>query len=99
MPKKNRYLRKNRGPWNKSTGRKYSKEKAAQSTPKAKKERAARNKSRADAMKKGRVKKGDGKDVHHPKGLKSKKTTVMSASKNRGKKEKSRVKGSKRKKK
>lgn len=42
--------------------------------------------------KKGVVKKGDGKDVHH----KGKKVTVMSASKNRGMKEKSRLKGSKR---
>ena len=34
-------------------------------TPKVKKKRAARNKARRYMMKKGLVKKGDGKDVHH----------------------------------
>ena len=48
-------------------------------------------------MKGGLVKKGDGMDVHHPKGLYSKTVTIITASKNRGKKEKSRLKGSKRK--
>lgn len=75
--------------------RNYKKEyKKFQSTEEQKKKRAKRNKNRAEAKKAGRVKKGDGKDVHH----KGDKTKVMSASKNRGKKEKSRVKGSKRKK-
>ena len=32
---------------------------------KAKKDRASRNKVRRQALKSGRVKKGDGKDVHH----------------------------------
>ena len=54
--------------------------------------------SAAVPPKAGRVKKGDGKDVHHPNGVNSKKTKVMSKSKNRGMKEKSRLKGSKRKK-
>ena len=75
--------------------RKYKKEyKKFQSSEEQKKKRAKRNKNRAEAEKDGRVKKGDGKDVHHE----GKKTTVMPASENRGKKEKSRVKGSKRKK-
>jgi hypothetical protein len=75
--------------------RKYKKEyKKFQSSEEQKKKRAKRNKNRDEAEKSGRVKKGDGKDVHHE----GKKTTVMSASENRGKKEKSRVKGSKRKK-
>lgn len=41
----------------------------------------------------GLVKKGDGKDIHHKGG----KVTVMKASKNRGMREKSRLKGSTRK--
>jgi len=75
--------------------RKYKKEyNKFQSSEEQKKKRAKRNKNRAEAEKDGRVKKGDGKDVHHE----GKKTKVMSASENRGKKEKSRLKGSKRKK-
>lgn len=69
-----------------------------QSSTKAKKDRAARNRVRRKALKSGRVKKGDGKDLHHANGIKSDKVTVMSKSKNRGMKEKSRLKGSKRKK-
>lgn len=69
-----------------------------QSSPKAKKDRARRNKARAQAKKRGLVRKGDGKDVHHVNGINSDKTKVMSASKNRGMPEKSRLKGSKRKK-
>ena len=49
-------------------------------------------------QKSGRVKKGDNKDVHHSNGINSSRTTVLSRSKNRGKKEKSRLKGSTRKK-
>lgn len=41
------------------------------STPKAKKDRAARNKARAQATKAGKVKKGDGKDVDHKRPLRS----------------------------
>jgi hypothetical protein len=67
-----------------------------QSSQKDKRERAARNKRRREAEKGGRVKKGDGKDLHHfTKGGKVV-TVVESKSKNRGRKEKSRVKGSKR---
>ena len=88
-------MTKKRKPYNKTTGRNYRKDyDKFQSSTKAKKDRAARNKNRAKAVKAGRVKKGDGKDLHH----KGKKTTVMSKSKNRGMKEKSRLKGSKRKK-
>ena len=79
--------------------RNYKKEyKKFQSSTKAKSDRAKRNKARRDAIKAGRVKKGDGKDVHHPNGLNSKKTRVMSKSENRGIREKSRLKGSTRKK-
>lgn len=38
-------------------------------TPKAKKQRAARNKARRDQEKKGNVSKGDGKEVHHVRAL------------------------------
>ena len=38
---------------------------------KAKKDRAARNKARAEAIKDGRVSKGDGKDVDHKKPLRN----------------------------
>tara|TARA_Y100001938_G_C8089024_1_gene433902 strand:+ start:1068 stop:1349 length:282 start_codon:yes stop_codon:yes gene_type:complete len=80
-----------------ATKRDYKKEyKKFQSSTKAKKDRAARNKARRKALKVGRVRKGDGKDLHHPNGIKSSRTTVLSRSNNRGRKEKSRVKGSKR---
>lgn len=55
-----------------------------------KKRRAARNKARRQAEKDGRVRKGDGKDVHHKKPLskggsnKKSNTQVTSKSKNRG---------------
>ncbi len=79
--------------------RNYKKEYAKfQASDKQKKDRAKRNAARRKATKAGRVKKGDGKDVHHPNGVNSKKTKVLSKSKNRGMKEESRLKGSKRKK-
>lgn len=49
-------------------------------------DRMERNRARREAMKNGRVKKGDGMDVDHVDGIKSKKTRVMTASKNRAKK-------------
>ena len=64
-----------------------------QSSDEQKKKRATRNKNRRKLTKGGKVSKGDGKDIHH----KGDKLTVMSASKNRGIAEKSRLKGSKRK--
>jgi hypothetical protein len=64
-----------------------------QSSDKQKKERAKRNKNRRRLLKGGKVSKGDGLDIHH----KGNNLTVMSASKNRGMPEKSRLKGSKRK--
>ena len=56
------------------------------SRPKQKKRRAARNQARAEAEKKGLVRKGDGKDVHHtqPNGdLRKSPVVVISASVNR----------------
>lgn len=47
-------------------------------------DRVARNKARRNAIEAGRATKGDGKDLHHPSGLKSSKTVLMSKSRNRG---------------
>ena len=57
---------------------------------KAKKDRASRNKVRRQALKSGRVKKGDGKDVHHvdgnPRNNSAKNLRVVKKSANRSKK-------------
>jgi hypothetical protein len=57
------------------------------SKPSSKKDRASRNAARSEAMKDGRVRKGDGKDIDHkdsnPRNNKKGNTQVMSASKNR----------------
>jgi len=57
------------------------------SSPKQKKNRASRNAARAAMAKKGKVKKGDGKDVTHkdgnPRNNSSKNLGVLKASKNR----------------
>lgn len=45
----------------------FPSEKIWQATTEQKKRRAARNKARRKAIKEGRVKKGDGKEVHHTK--------------------------------
>ena len=79
--------------------RDYKKEyKKFQSSTTSKKNRAKRNKARRSALKVGKVRKGDNKDVHHSNGINSSRTVVLSRSKNRGIREKSRLKGSKRKK-
>ena len=58
-----------------------------QGKEKQKKNRAARNASRAAMKKKGKVSKGDGKDVHHkdgnPKNKKASNLKVTSKTKNR----------------
>ena len=67
-------------------GRNYKKEYANyQGTEKQKKRRAMRNKVRRLMLRKGKVKKGDGKDVHHTTGtpMNNKKLAVKSKSKNR----------------
>lgn len=72
-----------------------------QSSAKAKAERASRNSARRAALKKGRVHKCDGKDIDHknsnPTDNRASNLRVMSASANRGKKENSRRRGSRRK--
>ena len=61
-----------------------------QSSDEQKAKRALRNKNRREAEREGRVKKGDGKDIHHD----SNGTRVEPRSVNRGRREKSRKKGS-----
>lgn len=86
-------MAKKRKPYNKSTGRNYKRDyEKFQSSEKAKKKRAELNKYN---RKKGTYGNGDGKDASHKGG---KIVGMEKASKNRGRKEKSRVKGSKRKK-
>lgn len=66
-------------------GREYKK---FQSSTKAKKDRASRNKARAKAVKSGKAKKGDGKDVDHistnARNNSKKNLRVISKAKNRG---------------
>lgn len=75
---------------------------AFQSSAKAKAERASRNSARRSALRKGLVHKGDGQDVDHrdsnPRHNEASNLRVISASKNRGKRENSRLKRSGRKK-
>lgn len=68
--------------------RNYKKEyKNYQGTDKQKKRRASRNTARSRALKSGKVRKGDNKDVHHkdgnPKNNSKKNLVVKSRSKNR----------------
>ena len=62
-------------------------QRAYNSKPSSKKDRASRNAARSEAMKDGKVHKGDGKDIDHkdsnPRNNKKGNTQVMSASKNR----------------
>lgn len=71
-----------------------------QSSRKAKKDRAARNKARRLAEKEGRVHKGDGKEVDHkdsnPQHNTKSNIRVISRHANRAKKENSRRRGSRR---
>lgn len=78
-------------PYNKSTGRNYKRDyDKFQSSEKAKKERASRNKARREAERTGRVHKGDGKDIDHvdgnPLNNTSKNKRVISKTQNRRKK-------------
>ena len=96
-----------KGQTSKSASKRSKQQRKYNSTPKAKKRRAMRNQARAEAIKDGRVKKGDGKDIDHKRKLKdggsNKKsnTRVRSKSKNRADNGKTggRKKGSKNKKK
>lgn len=82
-------MAKSRKPWNKSTGRDYSKEREYQSSEEQKANRAARGRARYEMIKKGEVKVGDGNDVDHknsnPRDNSPSNLKVMSKSKNRAK--------------
>ena len=71
-----------------ATKRYYKEEYKYHQTEAQKKRRAARNKARRAALAKGKVKKGDKKDVHHkdgnPRNNSSKNVAVVSRKKNRG---------------
>lgn len=71
-----------------------------QSSKKAKRDRASRNKARRQAEREGRVHKGDGKEIDHrnstPTDNRSSNLRVVSRSTNRAKKENSRRRGSRR---
>lgn len=71
-----------------------------QSSKKAKRDRAARNRNRREAEREGRVHKGDGKSIDHrdsnPRNNAKSNLRVMSRSRNAGRKENSRRRGSRR---
>lgn len=71
-----------------------------QSSDKAKKDRASRNSARRSAIRSGRVKAGDNKEIDHrdsnPRNNASANLRVVSRATNRGKKENSRRRGSRR---
>lgn len=71
-----------------------------QSSEKAKKDRAARNKARRQALSEGKVHRGDGKEIHHadsdPRNNSSSNLRVVSRKFNRSRKENSRRRGSRR---
>lgn len=71
-----------------------------QSSLKAKKDRASRNKVRREAIRRGRVRKGDGTSLDHidsnPRNNSPSNIRVLSRSANAGRRENSRLKGSKR---
>ena len=73
-----------------------------QSSKKAKKERTARNKARRQALREGKVHRGDTKEIDHIKGLgeggstKKNNTRVVSRTFNRSRKQNSRRRGSRR---
>ena len=75
--------------WEKMTSAQKQKELDWQASPEQKKRRAERNRARAEAMKKGQVKKGDGKEVDHINGKRRGKlggaTRVVSKKTNRQK--------------
>ena len=75
--------------YNKSTGRNYKSDyEKFQSSPEQIADRSSRNSARREAENQGRVKKGDGKDVHHkngnPRDNSSTNIRIVPKSKNRG---------------
>lgn len=83
------------------TLRDYSREyRRFQSSKKAKRDRAARNKARREALREGRVHRGDGKEIDHknsqPTDNRRSNLRVVSRKFNRSRKENSRRRGSRR---
>lgn len=76
-----------KGQFSKSASADSIRQRKYNSKPSSKKDRASRNAARSDAMKAGKVRKGDGKDIDHrdsnPRNNKKGNTQVLSASKNR----------------
>ena len=76
-----------KGQFSKTATKDSIRQRAYNSKPSSKKDRASRNAARKDAIKAGRVSKGDGRDVDHknsnPRDNRKGNTQVMSASKNR----------------
>lgn len=76
-----------RGEFKKGATADSIRQRAYNSKPSSKKDRASRNAARSEAMKAGKVRKGDGKDIDHansnPRDNSKGNTKVMSASKNR----------------
>ena len=79
MPKK--------GQFSKSASADSIRQRKYNSKPSSKKDRASRNAARSEAMREGKVHKGDGKDIDHknsnPRDNRKGNTQVLSASKNR----------------
>ena len=67
-----------KGDIKKNASKRTVQQRAYDASPAVKKKRAMRNKARNDAMKKGQVKKGDGKDIDHKKPLRSGGTNAVS---------------------
>ena len=68
-----------------------------QSSEEDKKDRASRNNARRAAIRSGKVRVGDNKDIHHTQSVRDNShTIVLPSSVNRGKREKSRKRGSRR---
>jgi len=69
----------------KKSAKDLARQRAYNARPEQKKKRAENNRARRKAIKAGKAKKGDGKDVHHTRGNKGKPgpTRVISRSKNR----------------
>jgi len=76
-----------KGKYSKSATEDSIRQRKYNSKPSSKKDRASRNSARSEAMKDGKVRKGDGLDIDHkdsnPRNNKKSNTQVMSASKNR----------------
>lgn len=74
-----------KGEHKQNASKRSKQQRAYNSSPKAKKDRAKRNNARRQALRDGRVKKGDGKDIDHKKPLRSGGSNSKSNTRVRGK--------------